>query len=275
MPRRSRAGGLETAREAGEQRRLGMRGGKGEAHPACGFDDAGGDLDQAYPQGGELGGGKRLRLWNSIADLEHQPVGAGVQHEAHLVGERRTATGAVRGKLGLVQLDQVFSLTASTIQAVVEPLGAAAWPCQRLPTSSFPNAGRWSRLTALQPSPRELVLSGHFPILVHSRQLPPPHQKAPLRQCVRDAITAFHDSSEADRQQHPCPADAPGWPEPSSVPAIVERLKGRGAEVVPGVSSRPSRARAIATEFEANWVKSSLDDRSVRIRTRACLAACD
>ena len=60
-----------------------------------------------------------------ITHREHQPVGTGVQYEAYLVGERRPATGAVGGQLGLVQLDQVLGLAAGTVQGVVEPLGAA------------------------------------------------------------------------------------------------------------------------------------------------------
>ena len=123
MPRRSRPSRLETTCEAGEQGRLGVRSSEGDTHPARGFDDARGNLDQTHPQGGELRCGKRLRPGNGIADLEHQPVSAGVQHEADLIGERRTATGAIRCKLGFVQLDQVLGLTTRAIQAVVEPLG--------------------------------------------------------------------------------------------------------------------------------------------------------
>ena len=49
-----------------------------------------------------------------------------MQHETHLIGERRTATGAVGGKLALVQLDQVLGLTSRAVETVVEPLGTAA-----------------------------------------------------------------------------------------------------------------------------------------------------
>ena len=65
-----------------------MRDGEGDTHPARGFDDARGDLDQAHSQGGELGRGQWFRPGNGIAELEHQPVSAGVQHEADLIGER-------------------------------------------------------------------------------------------------------------------------------------------------------------------------------------------
>src|SRR6185369_17959828 len=49
----------------------------------------------------------------------------GVQHEPHLIGERRAATGAVGGKLALVELDQVLGLTSGAVEAVVKPLCAA------------------------------------------------------------------------------------------------------------------------------------------------------
>src|SRR4029077_3239051 len=42
-----------------------------------------------------------------------------------LIGERRTATGAIGGKLCLMQLDQVFGLAARAIQAVVDPIRRA------------------------------------------------------------------------------------------------------------------------------------------------------
>lgn len=48
-----------------------------------GLDDAGGDLDQAQPQGGDLGIGQRLRLGDRVAQGQHQPVGGGMQQQAH------------------------------------------------------------------------------------------------------------------------------------------------------------------------------------------------
>ena len=69
--------------------------------------------------------GQRLRLGDRVAHHEHQPVGGGVQQQAHLIGQRRAATGPVGGKLALVQLDQVLGLTTRAIEGVVEPFGAA------------------------------------------------------------------------------------------------------------------------------------------------------
>src|SRR6202035_1237696 len=48
-----------------------------------------------------------------------------MEHETDLVGERRTATGAIGGELRLVHLDQILGLAARAIQAVVDPLGRA------------------------------------------------------------------------------------------------------------------------------------------------------
>jgi hypothetical protein len=53
------------------------------------------------------------RAWywrDGLLDAPHQPVGGGVQDEAHLVGIGRAARGAIAGQLGLVALDQVLGL---------------------------------------------------------------------------------------------------------------------------------------------------------------------
>ena len=65
------------------------------------------------------------RFRNGVADGEHQPIGAGVQNKADLVGERRAARRAIGGELGLVQLDEIFRLPARAIEAFVEPFGRA------------------------------------------------------------------------------------------------------------------------------------------------------
>jgi hypothetical protein len=57
--------------------------------------------------------------------INHQPISGGVENEADLIGERRTATGAVGGELRLMLLDQILGLAARAIQAVVDPLGRA------------------------------------------------------------------------------------------------------------------------------------------------------
>lgn len=46
-----------------------------------------------------------------------------MQHQTNLVGDGRAAGGAVGGKLALVHLDQVFGLTTSAVDDVVDVLG--------------------------------------------------------------------------------------------------------------------------------------------------------
>jgi hypothetical protein len=110
----------QRARQAAEEIGFGACRGERKADAARGLDDTGGDFQETKTQRRELGGGQFPGLGNGIAHGEHQPIGSGVQHETDLVGERRTATGAVGGELRLVQLDQVFGLAARAIQAVVE-----------------------------------------------------------------------------------------------------------------------------------------------------------
>ena len=51
----SRSCGLQAASDAAEQIGLGAGSGEGDAHAGGGLSDAGGDLEQAHAQGGELG----------------------------------------------------------------------------------------------------------------------------------------------------------------------------------------------------------------------------
>ncbi len=68
-PRRLWPGELEAACDATEQ--LGFAAGAGErdADRCRRLDDAPSDLEQAQPQGGELGDGERLRLGDGIAPV--------------------------------------------------------------------------------------------------------------------------------------------------------------------------------------------------------------
>ena len=71
----------------------------------------------------KLGSGQFPDFGNGVAHGKHQPISGGVENEADLIGERRTAAGAIGGELCLVQLDQILGLAARAIQAVVDPLG--------------------------------------------------------------------------------------------------------------------------------------------------------
>lgn len=66
---------------------VGAGGGEGDAHAVSRLADARADLQQPDPQGGELGLGQGVCLGHGVADGEHQPVGGGVQNEAHLIGQ--------------------------------------------------------------------------------------------------------------------------------------------------------------------------------------------
>ena len=124
-PRPSRPLRRERSGQTAEQIGFGTSGGEGEAHAAGSLDDAGGDLDQAQAQCRELGPRQVARRGNGVADSEHQPIGAGVQDEAHLIGDWRATRCAIGGKLRFVQLDQVLGLTARAIEAVVKPFRRA------------------------------------------------------------------------------------------------------------------------------------------------------
>ncbi len=99
---------VAAACDATEQLGFGAGAGERDADPRRGLGDAPGDLEQAQPQGGELGRGERLGFGDGVAHRQHEPAGGGVQHEADLVGECGPADGAVGGELALVELDQVF-----------------------------------------------------------------------------------------------------------------------------------------------------------------------
>src|SRR6202165_1222072 len=75
--------------------------------------------------GGTPAGGQFPGFGNGVANGKHQPISSGVENEADLVGERRTAARAIGGELCLMQLDQILGLAARAIQAVVDPLGRA------------------------------------------------------------------------------------------------------------------------------------------------------
>ena len=81
------------------------------------------ELQKPQADGGELGGGKRVSLGDGVLDREHQPIGSGVQNKPHLVGERAAAAGAIGGKLGLVQFDQVLGLPSGAVERLVDMLG--------------------------------------------------------------------------------------------------------------------------------------------------------
>ena len=124
-PRRSRTEWQQRAWQAADQVGFGTCRGERKANAAGGLDDTGSDFQETKTQGRELGCGQFPGFGNRVAHGQHQPISGGVENEANLIGERRTATGAIGGELRLMQLDQILGLAARAIQAVVDPLGRA------------------------------------------------------------------------------------------------------------------------------------------------------
>jgi hypothetical protein len=108
-----------------EERSLWASRGEGEADAGGGLDDTGTEREKAQADGGELGGGERMCRGDCIAHGEGQPVGRGVQDQAHLVGQRAATAGAVGGELGLVQFYQIFGLAAGAVEGLIDVQGRA------------------------------------------------------------------------------------------------------------------------------------------------------
>src|SRR5215217_4929430 len=94
--------------------------------PALQRDDAGADLDQAQAQGVELRHPPGGALRHEAAQGPEQPVGAGVQHEAELVGAGLATGGSVSGEVQAPSFDVVLGLAALAIEVLVDPSCRAA-----------------------------------------------------------------------------------------------------------------------------------------------------
>src|SRR5215210_7293675 len=86
LPRRSGGCGPERGGEVAEQRGVWTGGGEGDAHTACGLADTRGDFQEPEPDGVELGLGECVGFRDGVTQGEHEPIGGGVENEAHLVG---------------------------------------------------------------------------------------------------------------------------------------------------------------------------------------------
>lgn len=99
---------------------------QGDDDPGLLLDDGGGQLDEVQPQRVELGAAPWGFPWTGGAQFPPEPVGAAMQHQAHLVGVRLRARRAVRGEMGLPGLDVVLGLAARGVELLVEMLAATA-----------------------------------------------------------------------------------------------------------------------------------------------------
>jgi hypothetical protein len=69
-PRGSWSGGLQGDGDSADQRGLRTGGGEGQPDARDGFDDAGPELEELEPEGGELGAGEAMGLGHRIAQRE-------------------------------------------------------------------------------------------------------------------------------------------------------------------------------------------------------------
>jgi hypothetical protein len=95
--------------------RLGTCRGKRKANAARGLDHTGSDFQETKTQRRELGSGQFPDFGNRLAHGQHQPISGRMERETDLVGERRTAAGAVGGELRHMQLDQILGLAARAL----------------------------------------------------------------------------------------------------------------------------------------------------------------
>ena len=98
MPSRLRTEWEQRAGQAAEEVGFGTCRGERKANAAGGLDDTGGDFQETKSQRRELGSGQFPGFGNGVAHGKHQPISGGVENEADLIGERRTAAGAIGGE---------------------------------------------------------------------------------------------------------------------------------------------------------------------------------
>ena len=82
--------------------------------------EADGEFDQAQAQGIELDTTPARPARHQGAQTPHQPVGADMQKQAHLVGAGPRARGPVGGKMGLPRLDMVLGLATRAVDLLIQ-----------------------------------------------------------------------------------------------------------------------------------------------------------
>jgi len=93
-------------------------------------------------------------LWDASAHGQHQPI-SGVWRTRRTGWQARTAAGAIGGELCLMQLDQILSLAARAIQAVVDH---SAEPTSRLVTTK--RMSRPSFVASIRATARRSAIPG-------------------------------------------------------------------------------------------------------------------
>lgn len=103
-PRGSGRGRPQGSGHVADERYVWAGGGEGDTDAVSGLADAGTDLQRPDAQGGELDLGLELGLGDVVAHGQHQPVGGGMQDQAHLIGQGRAAGGPVALEMRLCSL---------------------------------------------------------------------------------------------------------------------------------------------------------------------------
>jgi len=96
----------QAASERGKPDLVGVGSRQGDLDAGDHLGDATCHLDQVKADRVELGIAPERCAGRQIPQVQHQPVGGGVDQEAELVGGGLGARGAVGGKVQLVRLDQ-------------------------------------------------------------------------------------------------------------------------------------------------------------------------
>ncbi len=116
--------GAEASGDGAEDFAVGTGAGQKDADASGALDDARNDLEQTKPQRRELADCQWRAGWHGVAHNKQEPVSAGVQDEAELVGARIAAGGSVGSQLALVQLDEVLGPAAGAIDDFLKMLCA-------------------------------------------------------------------------------------------------------------------------------------------------------
>jgi hypothetical protein len=115
----------QRAWQAADQVGFGTCRGERKANAARGLDDTGGDFQETKTQRCELGSGQFPDFGNGVAHGQHQPISGGVENEADLIGERRTATGAIEVIIPLPGTRRVKDLTKADTNKVLKGIRRA------------------------------------------------------------------------------------------------------------------------------------------------------
>ena len=106
--------------DIGEARLIGRTASQMQADRLAEGLDADGELDQPQAHGVELTATPERAARHEGAQGPHQPVGAEMEEQAHLIGAGARAGGAIGGEMALPRLDMVLGLAAGAVEIFIE-----------------------------------------------------------------------------------------------------------------------------------------------------------